>query len=163
MSRQVLPFRHRLVSALLALLVLATSVGLTAERHRCRISGRSTVALLLPSLAQQPGAPAKSDRLCGPQRLTLAKHRPAAAGCCDISHVQHKLDARADTGNAAHWLPGPSLALPPALLPTTAWSGLGVAAPLAASVAVGTAANSSPPGVPKAGRVLLTRHCTLVV
>lgn len=162
MPRQVLPFRYRLVSALLALLVLATSVGLTAERHRCRISGRSTVALLLPGLAPQPAALAKPSRLCGNQRTTLAKHR-LPDGCCDVSHVQHKLDAKANTGNAAHWLPGPALALPPALLPTPAWVGSARVAPLAASVAVGTAANSSPPGAPRAGRVLLTRHCTLVV
>ncbi|MEJ7665040.1 MAG: hypothetical protein WKG07_38740 [Hymenobacter sp.] len=51
MSRRPYPTRHRLLSTLLALLVLATSVGLTAERHRCRISGRSTVALSLPGRA----------------------------------------------------------------------------------------------------------------
>jgi hypothetical protein len=49
------------------------------------------------------------------------------------------------------------------LLPAPMWAGLPLVAPLAASVAVGTAANSSPPGVPRAGRVLLTLECILVV
>jgi hypothetical protein len=154
-----LPYHHRLLSALLALLVLATSVGLTAERHRCRISGRSTVALSLPGL---PGhadeaatnAPSKPGRPCGKRR---------ASGCCDISHSQHKLNAQSATAGFAKWLPDAPHLLPPALLPTPMWAGLPTGAPLAAAVAVGTAANSSPPGVPRAGRVLLTLVCTLVV
>ncbi len=156
MSRPALSYRHRLVSALLALLVLATSVGLTAERHRCRISGRSTVALSLPGLAHSDDTPTptKSGQACGKRR---------ADGCCDISHSQHKLNAQSADAGLAKWLPGSPAALPLALLPTPLWAGQRVAAPLAASVAVGTAANSSPPGVPRAGRVLLTRHCTLVV
>ncbi|WP_223651198.1 hypothetical protein [Hymenobacter psoromatis] len=149
------PVSHRLLSVLLALLVLATSVGLTAERHRCRISGRSTVALSLPGRALP-----EADG-CGRQQSARAKHRPS--GCCDISHVLHKLDAQANAGSAAHWLPTPPAALPPALVPAPVWVGLASAAPLAASVAVGTAANSSPPGAPRAGRVLLARYCTLVV
>lgn len=155
MSRRPYPTHHRLLSAFLALLVLATSVGLTAERHRCRISGRSTVALSLPGRAL-PDADG-----CGSPQSAQTKHRPS--GCCDISHVLHKLDAKARAGSAAHWLPTPPAALPPALLPTPAWASLSTAAPVAASVAVGTAANSSPPGAPRAGRVLLARHCTLVV
>ncbi|MBJ6145119.1 hypothetical protein [Hymenobacter sp. BT559] len=151
-----LPRHHRLLSALLALLVLATSVGLTAERHRCRISGRSTVALSLPGLANhdEETAPAKPGRPCGKRR---------ASGCCDISHSQHKLNAQSSAAGFAKWLPEAPPALPPALLPAPCWSGLPLAAPLAASVAVGTAANSSPPGVPRAGRVLLTLECILVV
>jgi len=153
-----LPYRHRLLSALLALLVLATSVGLTAERHRCRISGRSTVALSLPGLASHdddaPAGPAKPGRPCGKRR---------ADGCCDISHLHHKLNAQSQADAPAKWLPSPPHVLPPALLPAPVWLGFDLAAPLAVSVAVGTAANSSPPGAPRAGRVLLTRHCTLVV
>jgi hypothetical protein len=147
-----------LLSALLALLVLATSVGLTAERHRCRISGRSTVALSLPGLASHSDdgstGPAKPGRPCGKRR---------ADGCCDVSHLHHKLSAQSAAGGIAKWLPEPPAHLPPALLPEPVWAGLPALSPLAASVAVGTAANSSPPGVPRAGRVLLTRHCTLVV
>lgn len=151
-----LPYCHRLVSALLALLVLATSVGLTAERHRCRISGRSTVALRLPGLASpadasapasQPGQPCKKRR---------------AAGCCDVSHLHHKLSAQSAEAGLAKWLPEPPQSLPPAL-PAPVWVAFGIGAPLAASVAVGTAANSSPPGVPRAGRGLLVRHCTLLI
>jgi len=153
-----LPYRHRLVSALLALLVLATSVGLTAERHRCRISGRSTVALSLPGLAshddEAAASPAKPGRSCGKRR---------ADGCCDVSHLHHKLSAQSADAGLAKWLPKPPQLLPPALLPEPVWAGVATSAPLATSVAVGTAANSSPPGVPRAGRVLLTRHCTLVV
>ncbi len=159
MSRRPYPTRHRLLSALLALLVLATSVGLTAERHRCRISGRSTVALVLPGLASSDDAPAPGQP-CG-QRSALRKHRPS--GCCDISHVLHKLDAQAQAGSAPHWLPAPPVALPPALLPAPVWAGLATAAARAAGVATGTAANSSPPGAPRAGRALLARHCTLIV
>ncbi|MGI4761134.1 MAG: hypothetical protein ACRYF0_10530 [Janthinobacterium lividum] len=150
-----LPYHHRLLSALLALLVLATSVGLTAERHRCRISGRSTVALSLPGLASHDDeVPAKPGRPCGKRR---------ADGCCDVSHLHHKLSAQSAEAGLAKWLPQPPQLLPPALLPEPVWAGLVTSAPLAAGVAVGTAANSSPPGVPRAGRVLLTRHCTLVV
>lgn len=153
-----LPYRHRLLSALLALLVLATSVGLTAERHRCRISGRSTVALSLPDLVSHeddaPAGPAKPGRPCGKRR---------ADGCCDVSHLHHKLNAQSQANAPAKWLPSPPHLLPPALLPTPVWPGFDQAVPPAASVAVGTAANSSPPGAPRAGRVLLTRHCTLVV
>ena len=160
-----LPSRHRLLSALLALLVLATSVGLTAERHRCRISGRSTVVLSLPGLAshddEAPAGSTKPGRPCGNQRSASAKRR--ADGCCDISHLHHKLNAQSQADAPAKWLPSPPHLLPPALLPAPVWLGFDLAAPLAASVAVGTAANSSPPGAPRAGRVLLTRHCTLVV
>lgn len=156
-----LPYRHRLLSALLALLVLATSVGLTVERHRCRISGRSTVVLSLPGLAshrdETTAGPAKPGRPCG----IAAKRR--ADGCCDISHLHHKLNAQSQADGPAKWLPSPPHVLPPALLPAPVWPGRTLVAPLAASVAVGTAANSSPPGAPRAGRVLLARHCTLVV
>ena len=157
-----LPYRTRLLSALLALLVLATSVGLTAERHRCRISGRSTVALVLPGLPGHPDgdAPTRPGRPCDSQRSKLTKRRPT--GCCDVSHVLHKLDASRHAGAAAKWLPE----LPqwqPALLPTPTWAGASGRCPLAASVAMGAAANSSPPGAPRAGRVLLTLHSTLVV
>jgi len=150
------PYRHRLLSALLALLVLATSVGLTAERHRCRISGRSTLAFSLPSLASHEGnSPAdKPGRPCGKRRAT---------GCCDISHLHHKLSAQSADAGLAKWLPEPPPLLPPALLPAPLWAGCVASAQLAAGVAVGTAANSSPPGVARAGRVLLVRHCTLVV
>lgn len=150
------PLPHRLLSALLALLVLATSVGLTAERHRCRISGRSTVTLSLPGLGhadQDNTAAGKTKRPC--KRRT--------SGCCDVSHSQHKLNAQSADHGPAKWLPDAPHLLPPALLPALVWAGLPHGAPLAAAVAVGTAANSSPPGVPKAGRVLLTFVCTLVV
>jgi hypothetical protein len=158
MSRS-LPYHYRLLSALLALLVLATSVGLTAERHRCRISGRSTVALSLPGLASHDddaAAPSqtKPGRPCGKRR---------AMGCCDVSHLHHKLSAQSADAGLAKWLPEPPPLLPAALLPAPVWAGVGASVPLAASVAVGTAANSSPPGVPRAGRVLLARHCMLVV
>ena len=153
-----LPYHHRLVSAFLALLVLATSVGLMAERHRCRISGRSTVVLSLPGLASHAddaaASPAKPGRPCRKRR---------ADGCCDVSHLHHKLSAQSVDEGLAKWLPEPPQLLPPALLPAPMWAGFVTSAPLAAGMAVGTAANSSPPGVPRAGRVLLARHCTLVV
>ena len=146
------PLPHRLLSALLALLVLATSVGLTAERHRCRISGRSTVTLSLPGLAHHDDDAGKTSRPCGKRRTS---------GCCDISHSQHKLSAQG-TVSFAKWLPA-APTLSPALLPAPTWAGLPSGAPLAAAVAVGTAANSSPSGAPRSGRVLLTLVCKLVV
>lgn len=158
-----LPHHHRFLSALLALLVLATSVGLTAELHRCRISGRSTVALSLPGLSgpdEETPSPGKPGRPCGNHRSALAKRR--ASGCCDISHSQHKLNAQSAAGTTK-WLPEAPHFLPLALPPVPAWAGRPTSAPLAAAVAVGTAANSSPPGVPRAGRVLLAHVCTLVV
>ena len=153
-----LPYRLRLLSALLALLVLGASVGLTAERHRCRISGRSTVALLLPGLAGHADGPGKG---CGSQPPALAKRH--SLGCCDISHVLHKLDAKRQTGSTAKWLPAPPKLLP-AGLPAPTWVGqVAGAAPLATGVAVGTAGGPSPPGVPRAGRVLLAWVGVLVV
>ncbi|RZK62341.1 MAG: hypothetical protein EOO59_02815 [Hymenobacter sp.] len=146
------PLPHRLLSALLALLVLATSVGLTAERHRCRISGRSTVTLSWPGLAHQRADTGKTSRPCGKRRTS---------GCCDVSHSQHKLSAQGAV-SFVKWLPA-APTLSPALLPAPTWPGLPTGAPLAAAVAVGTAANSSPPGVPRAGRVLLALVCKLVV
>ena len=150
------PLPYRVLSALLALLVLATSVGLTAERHRCRISGRSTVALSLPGFVpkEDVGTATKPGRPCGKRRAT---------GCCDVSYLQHKLNAQAPTASLAKWLPAPPL-LPPALLPEPVWLGLAATgAYLVPAVAVGYAANSSPPGQCRAGRVLLAFVCTLVV
>jgi len=152
-----LPYRHRLLSALLALLVLATSVGLTAERHRCRISGRSTISLQLPGLASHAEAdapPVKPGRPCNKRR---------ASGCCDISHFQHKLNTQTPAASLPKWLPSPPQVGPPAWLPAPVWSSPELAAPLAASVAMGTATNSSSPGALRAGRVLLTLVCKLVV
>ena len=150
----VRPLPHRLLSAWLALLVLATSVGLTAERHRCRLSGRSTVVLSLPGFTpKQDTAPA--GRPCGKRR---------ASGCCDVSHAQHKLNAQTPAASLAKWQPAPPPALPPILPPALPWAGV---TPLASypvpAVAVGYAANSSPPGQYRAGRVLLTLIHTLVV
>ena len=151
------PLPHRLLSAFFALLVLATSVGLTAERHRCRISGRSTIALSLPGFTHQDdAAPAtQKGRPCGKRRNN---------GCCDVSHLQHKLNAQTPAAGLTKWLPTPPQLLPPALLPEPVWPGLlATAACLAPAVVAGYAANSSPPGQCRAGRVLLTFVCTLVV
>ncbi len=149
------PLPYRVLSALLALLVLATSVGLTAERHRCRISGRSTVELSLPGFSPKDdvGATTKPGRPCGKRRAT---------GCCDVSHLQHKLNTQTPAASLAKWLPAPPL-LPPALLPEPVWPGPASAARPVPAVAVGYAANSSPPGQCRAGRVLLAFVCTLVV
>ena len=105
---------------LLALLVLATSVGLTAERHRCRISGRSTVALVLPGglgHADADAAPAKPGRAC---EKRAARQKGRTDGCCDISHVLHKLDAKQLAGAAVKLLPTPPHLLP-AVLPAPLW------------------------------------------
>lgn len=151
------PLPHRLLSAFLALLVLATSVGLTAERHRCRISGRSTVALSLPGFTPKEDAQPvnKKGRPCGKRRND---------GCCDVSHLQHKLNAQTPAASLTKWLPAPPQLLPPALLPEPVWPGLlSMGTYPMPAVAVGYAANSSPPGQCWAGRVLLTFVGVLVV
>lgn len=139
---------RRLVSLLLAVLVLTSTVGLTVQRHTCRISGRSKVEVSVPGQLALRGcvgqlAPATS----------VAKDN-----CCDFSSHLHKLSAPAHELAAKVLVPAPLLAV---LVPEMTW-------PVApAAVAQGTegprwfAADSSPP--PRGGRTLLAFVCRLVV
>jgi len=156
------PLSFRLLSLALAWLVLATSVGLTSERHRCRVSGRSIVVLSLPGLAGRADAPGSR-----PDKLPKVPTRPCGkrqSGCCDISHGHLKLQAQSAAAGPNIGLPAPPVALPPALLPDSMrWVGLATAtyAPLLGGWH--GAAGSLPPGPPRAGRVLLAFEGKLVV
>jgi len=141
------PLSHRLLSLLLAALVLTASVGLTVQRHTCRISGRSKVSVGLPGAGQVLAG-------CAGELPTRAK-----SGCCDFSKHHHKLSA------AAHDVVSAKVLLPPLLaawLPELVWPRPAQAAALPGVAAERWfAADSSPP--PLGGRALLTWACTLVV
>ena len=140
---------RRLVSVLLAVLVLITSVGLTVQRLTCRMSGRSTVAISVAGRAELRGCMGE-----------LAPATPKAAdGCCDFSKHEHKLNSPAHELAAKILVPTPLLL---ATVPPLGW-------PISKSVAVSRAtagprwfaADASPP--PRGGRTLLTFTCTLEV
>jgi hypothetical protein len=147
------PLSHRLFSALLALLVLSASVGLTVQRHTCRESGQTTAAVVFSTPKHRCPAP-KSTKSVGHQHSTQAKLKSA---CCDFQAHFHKLDA-----------PSPELAwvkllTPPFVadwLPNASWPTL-PSAPVVAHAAAWYASDSSPP--PRAGRELLTFIQVLVV
>jgi hypothetical protein len=137
---------HRLLSLLLAALVLTASVGLTVQRHTCRISGRSKVSVDLPGTGAVLAG-------CAGQLPTRLKR-----DCCDFSKHHHKLSSAAHELSVSK-VPPPLLA---AWLPELAWPSGPIEAVLPAIA--GTrwfAADSSPP--PLGGRALLTWACTLVV
>ncbi|MFD2720129.1 hypothetical protein ACFST9_15505 [Hymenobacter monticola] len=140
---------RRLVSLLLAVLVLTASVGLTVQRLTCRMSGRSTVALSVAGRAAElqgctagmaPDAPIAKDN------------------CCDFSKQLHKLTTPAHelAAKVLVPLPGPALLLAP-----PAWAQPDLAALPVGSAPRWFAADSSPP--PWGGRGLLAFACTLVV
>lgn len=140
---------RRLVSLLLAVLVLITSVGLTVQRLTCRMSGQSTVAVSVAGHGELRGCLGE-----------LAPTTPKAAdGCCDFSKQEHKLSSPAHELAAKILVPVPELA---AIAPLQNWP-----MPQAASVlraATGPrwfAADTSPP--PLGGRALLAFACTLEV
>lgn len=143
------PFSHRLFSLLLALLVLAASVGLTVLRHTCRESGHTTADIIFT--APKHG--------CPPPKPTANSHSSQIKGaCCDFSAHLHKLEVPSPELTWAKLLPSPLLA--PVWLPTSCWP-TAPAAPLVAQAATWHAADSSPP--PRAGRVLLSFISVLVV
>ena len=139
---------RRCVSLMLAVLVLITSVGFTVQRLKCRMSGRSMVAL---SVAGQADL-----RSCAAE---LAPTTPAAKdNCCDFSKQLHKLSVPAHELATKVLVPTPLLALAmPALAGFTAPAG----AALVGSSPRWYATDSSPP--PRGGRQLLAFVCTLVV
>ena len=140
---------RRLVSLLLAVLVLITSVGLTVQRLTCRMSGQSTVAVSVAGRAELRGCMGE-----------LAPATPKASdGCCDFSKHEHKLSSPAHELAAKIVVPGPLMS---AIVPLLSWP-----VPTAAAVSlVATgprwfAADASPP--PLGGRALLAFVCTLEV
>ncbi|MCC3154004.1 hypothetical protein Q3A66_13425 [Hymenobacter sp. BT770] len=139
---------RRFVSLVLAVLVLITSVGLTVQRHTCRMSGISKVDVSVTGQAALRG--------CDGQ---LAPAKPMAKdNCCDFSSHLHKLSVPAHELAAKVLVPAPLLAV---WLPAPAWAPLGLVQLPEAPGPRWFAADSSPP--PLGGRGLLAFACTLVV
>ena len=140
---------RRLVSLLLAVLVLITSVGLTVQRLTCRMSGQSTVAVSVAGRAELRGCMGE-----------LAPATPKAKdGCCDFSKHEHKLSSPVHELAAKILVPVPGLLMTEAAQP---WS----VKPVAGALLAGNgprwfAADVSPP--PRGGRALLAFACTLEV
>ncbi|MGY3090332.1 hypothetical protein ACVWYF_003387 [Hymenobacter sp. UYAg731] len=138
---------HRLVSVLLAVLVLITSVGLTVQRLTCRMSGQSTVAVSVAGRAELRGC--------------LGELAPTKArdGCCDFSKHEHKLSSPAHELAAKVLVPVPALLL---AAPALGWPvAPGAGGALAGAGPRWFAADASPP--PLGGRALLAFACTLEV
>ena len=140
---------RRLVSVLLAVLVLITSVGLTVQRLTCRMSGQSTVAVSVAGRAELRGCMGE-----------LAPTTPKAKdGCCDFSKHEHKLTSPAHDLAAKILVPVPALLMTAPLL---SWPLTPVAGACLAEVGPRWfAADASPP--PLGGRALLAFVCTLEV
>ena len=139
---------RRLVSVLLAMLVLITSVGLTVQRLTCRMSGRSTLSVSVAGHAELHAC-------TGELTPSTASFKDS---CCDFSKQVHKLSVPAHELAAQILVPAPLLAVVPSAL---SWP---VPAPATLPVSHAPrwfAADSSPP--PLGGRTLLARVCTLVV
>jgi hypothetical protein len=139
---------RRFISLVLAVLVLTASVGVSVQRHTCRMSGRSQVALSVAG----PTVPGGCIGLQAPARPV------AKDNCCDVSSHLHKLSTPAHELVAKVVVPAPLLAV---LAPTPTWPMPLLVAVPATSEARWIAADSSPP--PRAGRALLAFVCTLVV
>jgi hypothetical protein len=140
---------RRLVSVLLAVLVLITSVGLTVQRLTCRMSGQSTVAVSVAGRAELRGCMGE-----------LAPATPKASdGCCNFSKHEHKLSSPAHELAAKILVPVPVLT---ATVPPLNWPvSKAAAVSLAAAGPRWFAADASPP--PLGGRALLAFACTLEV
>ncbi|MDB5268785.1 MAG: hypothetical protein JWP58_1825 [Hymenobacter sp.] len=140
---------RRLVSVLLAVLVLITSVGLTVQRLTCRMSGQSTVAVSVAGRTELRGCLGE-----------LAPATPKAAdGCCDFSKHEHKLNSPVHELAAKILVPVPAMSI---IVPPLSWPASSVAA--VSRAATGPrwfAADASPP--PLGGRALLAFACTLEV
>lgn len=145
------PLPHRLVSTVLALLVLAASVGLPVQQRTCRLSGRSTARITW----QAPALGSSTEGLAN-----QPQSRPGR-GCYRYRLHLHQLATPAPALAVAKLLPAaPSgLALPPVS------GGLrGAASPALATGAdlTWSTTRRAPPPRP-AGRVLLVRTGKWVV
>lgn len=140
---------RRLVSVVLAVLVLITSVGLTVQRLTCRMSGTSTVAVSVAGRAELRGC-------MGELAPAISK---AADGCCDFSKHEHKLNSPVHELATKILVPVPALL---ATLPQLSWPvSKAAAVSLAANAPRWFAADASPP--PLGGRALLAFACKLEV
>ena len=139
---------RRLVSLLLAVLVLTASVGLTVQRLTCRMSGRTVVSLMVAAVPAPRGC-------TGPGTAAQLK---SDDHCCDFSSHSHKLSAPAHELAAKVLVPVPVLV---AWVPALAWHTAAMATVIETSSPRWFAADSSPP--PRGGRGLLAFDCALVV
>ena len=140
---------RRLVSLLLAVLVLVASVGLSVQRHTCRMSGRSLVAVSVPGQLTPRGCNGQP----APARLVIKNN------CCDLSSHLHKLSAPAHELAAKVLVPDPLLAV--AWPPAVVWPTMAPAVTQPVGSPRWLAADSSPP--PRSGRELLVFGGKLVV
>lgn len=140
---------RRLVSLLLAALVLITSVGLTVQRLTCRMSGQSSVAVSMSGRAELHGCMGE-----------LAPATPKAVdGCCDFSKQEHRLSSPVHELAAKILMPVPAMSV---VVPLLNWPALTADAVSLADAGPGWfAADASPP--PLGGRALLTFVCNLEV
>lgn len=146
------PLSHRLFSALLALLVLTASVGMTVQQHTCHLSGSRTASVVFS--VPQHRCPAPKPE-AGHHLHSSQTHLKAA--CCDFSAHLHKLDAPTSALTWAKLLPTPIVVT---WWPTPSWPILPPAL-LVAQADAWHAADSSPPL--RAGRVLLSFIGVLVI
>ena len=141
---------RRLVSLLLAVVVLTASVGLTVQRLTCRMSGRSTVAVTVTGRVALRGC--MGETATEPATPTATDH------CCDFSSHLHKLSAPAH--ELAAKIPMPAAPLLATLHPVRQWpAGVPKEAPMSLAPRW-FAADSSPP---LGGRGLLAFVCKLEV
>jgi len=149
------PLSHRLFSALLSLLVLTSSVGLTVQQHTCRMSGKTQRAVVLtPRHACAPKDVA-AEAGCKKQHLNKEQATVKKA-CCAFSAEHHKVDASSHFDFAKVKVPALI-----AVLPAAVWHPQPTVAVVAEPQLVLHGSDSSPP--PRAGRELLAFVCTLVV
>jgi hypothetical protein len=146
------PLTHRLFSGLLALLVLATSVGLTVQQRTCYMSGRSTAALAISGSSDDCQL-TSAALLCGPSIAPQLRE-----ACCDFATNFHKLSTPATASLGDKFLFAPTIN---AWLATTVWPSLRATCLVGKVTARWHASDASPP--PRAGRVLLAFGCILVV
>lgn len=104
------PLSHRFVSLLLALVVLAASVGLPVQRRTCRLSGRSTARIAWAAALLGSSSTNSFD---------IAKHGGLTSNCYGYHLELHQLSTPAPAPTFAKLLPAAVLlALPAASSPT---------------------------------------------
>ncbi|MCR5886800.1 hypothetical protein LRS06_03225 [Hymenobacter sp. J193] len=145
------PLTHRLFGAWLALLVLTASVGLTVQRHTCRVSGQHSahVVFSAPRHGCPPAVPAAGQHHSGKAKLQKA--------CCEFSAQHHKVDLPTAGVKVLKLLPSALTTW----LPDAVWPQAPIVRLVLAQAAIWHASDASPPA--RAGRTLLTFVCTLVV
>lgn len=146
------PISHRFFSALLALLVLTASVGMTVQQHTCHLSGNRTASVVFTTPQHRCPAPELSAAHQAPSGQAHFK-----AACCEFSAHLHKLNIPTAESTWAKLLPSPLLV---AWWPTPTWPVLPPTL-LVAQAEAWHAADGSPPL--RAGRQLLSFIGVLVI